>query len=192
MAEFGVSYLRTLGHEGGYSNLYADRGGETWRGIARVIWPMWDGWVMVDQEKAQGGEFEKRLACRGDLDAKVRAFYQSNFWSQHSLMLLPQSIADKVFDIGVNCGLSVAGKVVQNMLNFGNRDQRDYPDLVVDGHMGPVTAKALNKLVELRGERLVGGALVCEHYRTYREIVVKDPSQELHWWGWLKRNLSYL
>jgi lysozyme family protein len=196
MARFEIAYARTGGHEGHYSNVAADRGGETWAGIARKFWPDWGGWPAIDAAKARGlkgKDLERVLLADQGLASLVQDFYLREFWAKHSLELVPQEIADKIFDMAVNCGVKVAGFVVQRMLNFGNRDQRDYPDLKVDGHMGTKeTIPALLKLIKLRGLRLVAGALVCEHYVTYRSIVEKDPEQELFWWGWLRRNLSYL
>ena len=41
MAEFSEAFTQTAAHEGGYSNDPLDRGGETYRGIARVHHPDW-------------------------------------------------------------------------------------------------------------------------------------------------------
>jgi len=193
-ADFQISKERTLGHEGYYSNVATDKGKETWVGISRAIWPGWEGWPIVDNHKAACGSAGLVDALKADttLKAMVDRFYYQNFWANHSLEVLTQELADKIFDMAVNCGVFTAGYVVQRMLNFGNRDQRDYPDLKEDGHMGPVTMAALNKLVGLRGEKVAMAAIVFEHYTVYRDIVKKDPGQEANWWGWFKRNLSYL
>ena len=51
MADFKTAYDRTSKFEGGYSNDEADRGGETFAGIARVYHENWLGWKIIDQYK---------------------------------------------------------------------------------------------------------------------------------------------
>lgn len=43
-----------LGHEGGYANHPADKGGETYRGISRKANPDWVGWKYIDEVKRTG------------------------------------------------------------------------------------------------------------------------------------------
>ena len=98
MIEFGQALARLLPFEGGYSNLAADRGGETYRGISRKNWPRWQGWNRVDQAKARAG-FPASLEQDGELQTLVRQFYRSEFWRPEFETLPSQDLANKVFDI---------------------------------------------------------------------------------------------
>lgn len=51
--KFKLAYAATMKNEGGYANNPHDRGGETWRGIARNFWGSWPGWKTVDEIKSQ-------------------------------------------------------------------------------------------------------------------------------------------
>ena len=51
MADFMKAYLKMAPVEGLYSNDPDDPGGETVHGIARVFWPRWSGWSIVDAAK---------------------------------------------------------------------------------------------------------------------------------------------
>jgi lysozyme family protein len=39
MTDFNQAFKITMNNEGGFSDNVNDRGGETWRGIARNFWP---------------------------------------------------------------------------------------------------------------------------------------------------------
>jgi lysozyme family protein len=53
VAIFRISYDLTNQIEGGYVNDPDDKGGETYRGIARKKHPSWRGWYKVDDVKKQ-------------------------------------------------------------------------------------------------------------------------------------------
>ena len=55
MADFMKAYLKMAPVEGLYSNDPDDPGGETVYGVARVFWPKWSGWSIVDAAKKQPG-----------------------------------------------------------------------------------------------------------------------------------------
>lgn len=75
MANFEIAYNLTAAAEGGYSNNPNDRGGETWRGIARKRHPMWIGWAIVDSIRPKSC-FPKCLGAHVELDKAVREFYK--------------------------------------------------------------------------------------------------------------------
>lgn len=186
MANFYTAYKITMAHEGGYANDPVDRGGETWKGVARNFWPKWEGWIIVDQVKAsKPTNLNQALSARGDLQKLVEVFYKSNFWDVNRLDdVVNQNIANEMFDIGVNMGVGTAAKFLQEALNLCNRNQVTYPDLLVDGQIGPVTLGVLNNKANvvtvfntlnlLKGER-------------YINIMRKSPDQEKFWNGWVSR-----
>ena len=81
MAEFKVAYAITAAHEGGYVNDPVDRGGETYRGIARVHHPDWSGWRRVDAQRRKAG-FPRTLGSDRALQDAVRRFYKKAYWDR--------------------------------------------------------------------------------------------------------------
>ena len=97
-------------------------------------------------------------------------------------------IAEKLADVGVNMGVSRAGRYLQRSLNVLNNRQALYGDLVIDGQIGKKTIKALRTYVKIRGEdgilvlyRMING-LQASFYVTLAERRVKD---ERFVFGWL-------
>jgi lysozyme family protein len=172
-----------MAHEGGYANHVNDTGGETWKGIARKKHPDWPGWVLVD--KAKQGDFPANLHSIAGLQDLVESFYKVKFWDHLKLdQVNNQKIANELFDTSVNMGQGVAALFLQRSLNVSNRNGKDYPDLQVDGNIGPVTITTLNghprqeqvyKLLNaLQGAKYIG---ICE----------ANPSQEIFLTSWLSR-----
>ena len=186
MADFQLSLNRTLAHEGGYSVVKADRGGETYRGVSRRFHPSWAGWIVVDQLKHEPG-FPRNLQNHPGLQNQVGLFYHQQFWQPLlGEQLVHQAVADELFDTAVNMGIATAVSFAQTALNLLNRNQSSYPDGMVDGKMGPKTLKLLNDCSE--PEILVRTLNALQAAR-YIRICEKDPSQEVFFRGWLKRTL---
>ncbi|WP_446039228.1 putative peptidoglycan-binding domain-containing protein [Streptomyces sp. SID1121] len=59
-------------------------------------------------------------------------------------------IALKLFDVAVNMGGGTAAKFLQRVLNVLNRRQADYPDMTVDGAIGPKTVSAFTAFMTKR------------------------------------------
>lgn len=171
-------------HEGGYSVVKADRGGETYRGISRRFHPSWQGWPLVDQLKFEPG-FPRNLANHPGLQSLVASFYLQQFWEPlQAEQIVHQSVADELFDTAVNMGIATSVSFAQTALNLLNRNQSSYPDGLVDGKMGPKTLKLLNEFSEV--DILVRTLNALQGAR-YIRICEKDPSQEVFFRGWLKR-----
>lgn len=184
MADFRTAYQIVMTNEGGYANNPTDRGGETWRGIARKIFPTWSGWVFVDAAKQQAN-FPSNLAANDQLQKLVLAFYKENFWNKLNLDLVNnQKIANELFDTGVNMGSGVAGTFLQRVLNVSNRGGKDYPDLTVDGTVGQKTIAVLNG--HKRIEEVYKG-LNCLQGAKYIGICESNPSQEIFYRSWYSR-----
>ena len=103
-------------------------------------------------------------------------YYKAAYWDVKNLDLVnDQAIANELFDIGVNMGVGVAAKLLQEALNLCNRNQKDYPDMVVDGKIGPVTLRTLNSHGR---QRSVLKALNVLQGQRYIYICQRKPSQE--------------
>lgn len=188
MAEFNEAYAITAAHEGGYANDPVDRGGETYRGIARVHHPDWSGWRRIDAQRGKAG-FPKSLDKDRTLQANVKALYKRNYWDRFDGDALPdQAVANELYDTAVNMGVRRAVRFLQSALNLLNRDQRDYQDLIVDGWFGSKTMTALKTLLEKDGDSVALVKLMnIQQGARYVEIMARDASQERFARGWIKR-----
>jgi lysozyme family protein len=187
MADFSKAFFRTMGHEGGYVDDPNDAGGETYRGISRKYNPRWSGWDLIDDMKNQSN-FPRCLDDDDELDNDVMEFYEQMYWDVNLLDEVDsQAVASEMFDTGVNMGVSRAAKFLQEALNYLNRDERSYDDLVVDGRIGPASLRALDYILSQGDEDvllIILNVLQGQHYLNYMK---KSPTQEKYARGWLKR-----
>lgn len=150
--------------EGGYVNDPVDRGGETKYGISRRAYP------------------NIEIAALTLEDAKQ--IYYRDYWKRAGCHYIDRyDIALELFDTAVNMGVGTAARIFQQALNLMNRNERDYPDLVVDGIIGPVTISAYQKVNPNTLLKVLNGLQFCR----YVEIVDRDPSQEKFFNGWMVR-----
>ncbi len=111
MADYNLAYRKILKSEGGYVNDPDDRGGETYKGIARKFWPGWLGWTVIDSLK-KAGKFPKKPVTPNEIEIdtqlqnEVRMFYYHQFWSKiGGDKIKNQSIAEMLLDAAVNEGI---------------------------------------------------------------------------------------
>ncbi|MBS2100714.1 glycoside hydrolase family 108 protein [Carboxylicivirga linearis] len=198
MARFEKAFEKTLKHEGGYSNHPKDKGGETYKGIARNFWPDWGGWRIIDQLKSKypNGNLFANLDGSIDLNEFVESFYRYHFWDKLNCVHMPQEIADELFDTSVNMGIGYGAKCLQNALNKLNRNQKDYPDLIVDGGIGNKSIDALEAYFDTsrfgsrNKEKLTMWLLKWMNYyqlKKYDEITNRNLEQEIFVPGWTER-----
>lgn len=174
LTPFERAVAHTLGIEGGYSDHPSDPGGATSWGITEAV-ARADGYV-------------------GDMRAlpKARALdiYRRLYWDRIGLgwvAAVDVAVALEVFDTGVNTGVTVAGRMLQRVLNALNRRGRDWPDLAVDGVAGPATGKALTAFLKLRGAegrvRLLAYLNALQGAR-YIDLSEANPALEDFVFGW--------
>ena len=188
MADFEQAFAATSAHQGGYAKAPIDRGGESYRGIARVHHPDWDGWRRIDAMRRKAG-FPRSLGRSAPLQVAVRTFYRQAYWDRFRGDELPgQAVANELYDTAVNMGLRRAVRFLQSSLNLLNHDQRDYPDLIVDGWFGDKTLAALDTLLanDCSGEALIKLMNIQQGAR-YVEIMAGDATQERFARGWTER-----
>jgi lysozyme family protein len=125
-----------------------------------------------------------------DFGILVKAFFRTHFWNPvKGDEITNQHIANKVFDTAVNQGIGSSIRYLQESLNLLNRNRRDYPDLEIDGRMGPATLKTIERFLELEQDRpdyLLKLLNLLQALR-YLEIMRRDPTQERFARGWLNR-----
>lgn len=149
-----------IGVEGGYVNDPMDRGGETKFGISRRAYPDLD---------------IRNLTLEGAM-----AIYRQDYWERLKLGAVEsQAIAEELFDTGVNCGVSVAGRFLQEALNLVEDSS-----LVVDGIIG---ARTICTLQLCRYRQALLKAMNGLQFNHYYSNVKSSPGQKRFFRGWLKR-----
>lgn len=184
MADFKTSFLKSMHHEAGYANHPADRGGETYRGIARRKHHAWGGWRIIDGYKSMA-DFEKKLETDTGLQMLVNAFYKTMFWDDLELdNIESQEIADELFDTAINMGGGIAVRFLQEALNLLNKNGKSYTDIKCDGIIGPRTISLANSFPNVKALLKTLNGL---QFARYRNICSEDPTQEVFFLGWLNR-----
>lgn len=161
--------------EGGYVNHPSDRGGPTKYGITQA----------VARENGYHGampDLPHRVAFR---------IYVRRYWDTVALDHIPHDVLRLIlFDFCVHSGPARPGKALQRSLNVLNQRGRHYPDIRVDGAIGPATLSALRALVNRRGPDAydVLAHMVNGLRQTFLiEIAERSESQEDFSWGWALR-----
>lgn len=187
MADFSVAYKITMKNEGGYVNDKDDRGGETFKGIARKYHPTWSGWELVDSMKSKP-QFPSCALSSPVVQLHVDKFYKSNFWDVNLLdEFTSQMVANEMFDTGVNMGVQTAAKFLQITLNKLNKIGSLYPNLVEDGKIGNNTIKSLNACIKYKGDSYIYKILNLLQGERYLDLMDKSETQEKFAYGWLDR-----
>ncbi len=164
-----------IAREGEYVDNPADKGGKTRWGITEAV------------ARANGYKGDMRHLPRGLAEALYirRYVIEPGF---NKVLELSQLIAEEMVDTGVNMGTSLPGPWLQRVLNALNQEARTFPDLVVDGQLGPATIGALRTVLKQRGkdgETVVMRALNCLQGARYLEITEAREKNEAFYFGWL-------
>ncbi|MGQ7939067.1 glycoside hydrolase family 108 protein [Paraburkholderia sp. D1E] len=163
-----------IGREGGYSNNAADAGGETMWGITVAV--------------ARG--FCYTGPMRDMPRSTAVQIYRSRYWSQPKFDLVDAvspTLADKLFDIGVNAGQVTGVRFLQRALNVLNQNQRAFADIAVDGGIGAMTIAALKAFLAARGadgHRVLLGMVTAQQSVYYIECAEKRVENETFEYGW--------
>lgn len=166
-----------IGKEGGYVNNPADRGGPTNWGITEKV------------ARAHGYKGDMRNLTR----EQAVEIFEADYWYGPRFDLIAQvseSIAAELMDTGVNMGPATPSKWLQRWLNAFNLQGTLYPDMIVDGQIGPRTVSALSSYLKKRGsagEAVLLKALNCSQGVRYLEIAEANKTQETFLYGWFNR-----
>ena len=190
MADYTKAYALTMEAEGTYSNHPNDRGGETWKGVARNIYPNWPGWKIIDDAKNLPN-FPASLRSNQDLEVQVQDFFKRLYWDAIHLDTCPsQSIAHELFDTAVNMGPAIAINFLQQVLNVLNRQESLYTDIAEDGGYGVQTHDAFTAFFQKVPKdrwRAMYALLNCLQGHRYITIAKSRPTQEDFMYGWATR-----
>lgn len=169
-----------IAREGGFTDHPADRGGPTRWGITQRV------------ARAHGYAGDMRLFPR-DTAASI---YRRLYWLRPRFDQVAQhapALAAELFDTGVNMGPAVAARFLQRALNGLNRNARDYPDMAVDGAIGPITLAALTAFLATRGptgERVLLKAVEALQGERYLSLAESRPANEAFLYGWLANRIG--
>lgn len=169
-----------IGREGAYTNNPADPGGATMWGITERV------------ARANG--------YAGPMSAMPRQTAKDIYFSQYvtkpgfaAVMQLSERVAEELVDTGVNMGTAVAGMFFQRALNALNSQAAYYPDVLVDGDVGPATIAAFRGYQAKRGaagEKIMLEALNCLQGERYIRIAEGRSASEAFLYGWLANRIT--
>lgn len=166
--------------EGGYVDHASDRGGKTNWGITETV-ARANGYVgdMRDMPQSLARTiYEKRYVIEPRFD---------------KVMAINAAIGEELIDTGVNMGPGRAAEMLQRWLNAFNAQGSKYPDMFVDGRLGPVSMDALQKFLAWRGQAGVSvmlKALNASQAMRYLEIAEHNKTQEDFIFGWINGRVT--
>ncbi len=173
-------FENTLALEGGYSDDPSDSGGKTCYGITEKV-ARRAGYVGLMSEMPL--ELAKEIA-------------KKEYWDRLMLDDISEvsiSISEELFDTGYNMGIGRAATFLQRCLNVSNRRGKDYPDIKVDGSVGPKTIKALTAYIGKRGvqgEAILWKMLNCLQGAFYVALGEKREKDEDFINGWFAARID--
>jgi len=159
MADFNLAISKTLVHEGGdtFTNDTLDHGGETKYGISQRAYP--------------------ELDIRNLSEDQAKDIYRRDFWDRiKGDDIQSQIVAETIFDVCVNMGVSGGSKLAQATLAIEP----------VDGIIGPQSLATINAA----DEELFIAKFALAKIQRYTEICQADDSQKKYLLGWLNRTLD--
>ena len=161
MADFTIAVLLTLQHEGGFVDNPADPGGATNFGITQrdlnLTMPGKDVRTLTSAEAAQWYE----------TTTQPQRYNNPLYWS-----IEDQSVASKIFDMGVLFGVGEAVHLIQGVLQ-----------LSIDGNFGPQTLAAVNGAEPLSLLSALKTVLAQHSF----DIGSEHPAERQFIIGWIRR-----
>jgi len=102
---------------------------------------------------------------------EVKPLYKKEYWDAVRADELPSGIDYLCFDFAVNSGVNRAIVILQQSI-----------DVIVDGHLGPITISKVNKIYQENPENLI------EKYSDNKETFYKSlKTFPIYGKGWLNR-----
>lgn len=167
-----------------YTDNPADSGGPTKYGVTQATLAQWRGHPVTPQD------VQNLTADEAGQIARQIYFVRPGF---SQLEADNPDLAAKLYNAGYNCGPQIVAQWLQRVLNVMNQQASVYPDLTVDGKIGPATLNALHdynmrrgpegKVVLLRAINDLQGAY-------YIELAERRQKDEAFVYGWLRNRVQ--
>ena len=203
LGKYGEDYVRALiftsSAEGAFANVVGDKGGITFKGIARTYNARWDGWRIIDKALEQYPELKtpynkapesikklnEILNASDELSYLVIDFYFENYFKKVGADRIGGKLAVILFDISVLMGCHRAVKTLQKVANryFGC-------NLVVDGIVGSGTISKVKELIQTKGEDIFVSNMLLEYGDNVTEASKLEGNAKFLQ-GWMNR-ISHL
>jgi lysozyme family protein len=162
--------------EGGYADNPNDPGGKTNHGVTEAV--------------------ARQHGYTGDMKAlpKERAFdiYHEDYIVKPGFapfLAISPAVAEELTDSGVNAGPDRPARWLQTALNALSQRGKLYPQIAVDGQVGPATVAAYRGLEKVRGKvqacELILKALDAQQCAYYLSISHSNPKLQDFTAGWL-------
>lgn len=164
-SNFDLALAFTLRYEGGYANDPLDRGGETNFGITHFTYDAYRKLKKLPPRSV-------RLIDRSE----VNEIYQNLYWKPSGCDLLSPNLARCHFDWSVNRGVGGAIMTLQKLVGS-----------TADGEIGTRTTKAIVDAIAKHGDKDLAITYCLLRENWYRHEVIRDPSQQRFFDGWLNR-----
>lgn len=166
--------------EGGYVNDRNDPGGATNHGVTETV--------------------ARNHGYRGNMRNLPKEFaneiYYKSYIEKPNFDLVIEKRLDlglEIVDTGVNAGPARASRWFQESINLFNRRQKDYPDIKVDGQIGPATMRAYGRLERRRGKmtacQLVMRAMDSKQAAHYMRLGRNNSKFETFQVGWFRTRI---
>ena len=167
MAKFENAFLKTLTFEGVDFDSPHDPGGRTRYGITQAV--------------AKRHGLDVRTITKDD----AKKIYKKDYWTPLNLDGIAQEIADTVYDMGVNAGVTVGAVCFQRALNSLRQKLATeekivdlFSEIKVDGQIGPETLEAYKKIAK-KDFSILKTAINGFRFEYYRKI--KKPFFNRSW-----------
>ncbi|HEY9219558.1 MAG TPA: glycosyl hydrolase 108 family protein [Phenylobacterium sp.] len=167
--------------EGGYVNHRNDPGGATNHGMTEKV------------ARANG--------YQGDMRALPKEFavqvYNKDYIVKpgfEPFLALSPAVAEELIDTGVNTGPARPSRWLQSSLNAFSQQGRAYPQITVDGRVGPATVAAYQGLQKARGKvkacELIVKSLDAQQGAYYVSISASNPKLQSFTAGWFDHRIG--
>jgi lysozyme family protein len=161
--------------EGDYTNNPADPGGPTRYGITQ----------RAARQACYFGPMNELPRTLAEAIYRKRYINDPGF---DKILAVDADLAAELIDTGVNMGPAKPAPWLQRALNALNLGGTKYPDIVVDGAIGPATVGALRALLAWRGadgRKVLLRVLNALQAVEYLEITERRPASEQFFYGWV-------
>jgi lysozyme family protein len=180
-AYFEQAFKQVVGIEGRFSDDPDDSGGATMFGITERL------------ARAHG----YTGATRNLPLSKAQSIYRAEFWDPLRLEDVAgewPAVAAELFEQAVNQGTVPAARHFQRCLNVLNRRGQDYPDISVDGRIGPGTLRAFAGYMKCRDKARQGKVMVAAlnamQGAFYIELAERREKDERFVFGWFEQRVA--